>query len=149
MPRCVVLLAAIFIGLPWGAEPCEAAAPVIGTVPNIDSAATPPMPFIGVTLNARFTAEAAQKLGLKRRTGAHVLRLTPGGPAEEAKIQVDDVILKFNGIDIDDNEHLVKEIKKTRVAGGIPIVLFRKGQTLNMKTAVRDYKKFQKEAAKK
>ena len=100
--------------------------------------------FLGVTLDSKFNAETAEKLGLPRRIGAHVIRITPGSPAETSAIQVGDVILTFNGTPIDDDSHLVNIISLTKVGTQVPVGLFRAGKTLELKTVVGDYDQFLK-----
>ncbi len=106
--------------------------------------------FLGVTLDSKFSADLAEKLGLPRRTGAHVIRVTPGSPAEKAQLQVGDVILNFKGVPIDDDSHLVNVISLTEVGSEVPVVVFRRGQVLSVRTTVGDYDQYLKaaEAAK-
>ncbi|MGC3966811.1 MAG: trypsin-like peptidase domain-containing protein [Pirellulales bacterium] len=98
--------------------------------------------FLGVTLDSKFNSDTATKLGLPRRVGAHVIRITPGSPAESSAIQVGDVILTFNGIPIDNDSHLVNIISLTKVGTQVPVGLFRSGKTLELKTVVGDYDQF-------
>jgi serine protease Do len=100
--------------------------------------------FLGVTLDSKFTNETAQRLGMPRKTGAHVIRVTPGSPAELAKLQVGDVILQFGPTGIEDDSHLVNVISLSKIGSEIPIVLFRNGQVLNVKTNVGDLEQFLK-----
>jgi serine protease Do len=96
----------------------------------------------GVTLDSKFTPETAERLGLPRKLGAHVIRVMPGSPAEKSRLSVGDVILNFNGVPIDDDSHLVNVISLTRVGSEVPVVVFRGGQTLNLKTTVSDYQQY-------
>lgn len=105
--------------------------------------------FLGVTLDSKFSSEAAEKLGMPRRIGAHVIRVTPGSPAEQADLKVGDVILQFNGVGIENDSHLVNVISLTKIGSEIPIVLFRGGQLLNVKSTVGDLETFLKATAPK
>jgi serine protease Do len=98
--------------------------------------------FLGVTLDSKFTPETAQRLGLPQRHGAHVIRVMAGSPAEKSRFTVGDVILNFNGTEIDDDSHLVNVISLTRVGTEVPVVVFRGGQKLNLKTTVSDYEQY-------
>ena len=98
--------------------------------------------FLGVTLDSKFTTETAEKLGLGRRVGAHVIRITPGSPAEKSAFQVDDVILNFNGTPIDNDSHLVNIISLTKVGSEVPVALYRGGKILKLTTVVGDYDRF-------
>ena len=56
------------------------------------------------------------------------------------------VSLQFNGTPISDDSHLVNVISLTKIGTEVPVVLFRKGQTLTTKTTVGDYEQFLKAA---
>jgi serine protease Do len=81
--------------------------------------------FMGVGLDKDFDAPAAAKLGLPRPYGALIKTLTPGAPAESAKLQVGDVILEFNGATIDDDDHLMNVVALTEVGKEVPLVIWR------------------------
>ena len=98
--------------------------------------------FLGVTLDSKFSTETAEKLGLPRRVGAHVIRITPGSPAEASAFQVDDVILNFNNTPIENDSHLVNIISLTKVGTEVPVALIRGGKLVQLKTTVGDYDRF-------
>jgi uncharacterized caspase-like protein len=103
---------------------------------------------LGVTLDSKFTTEKARELGLTSRVGAHVLRVTPRSPAERAQIQPGDVIYRFNGVDIRDDEHLVYEISRTKEGEGIPVLVLRNRQWKELTTAVTTVGEFIKSLEK-
>lgn len=103
--------------------------------------------FLGVTLNSKFNAAAAARLGLPRRAGAHVIRVTPNSPAAEAGLLPDDVILSFNGVRIDDDDHLVNVISLTEIGTEVDVVLFREKKPLALPVRVGDYNEFVAPAA--
>jgi serine protease Do len=105
--------------------------------------------FLGVTLDSKFTPEAAERLGMPRRIGAHIIRVTPGSPAEQAQLQVGDVVLQFNGVGIENDSHLVNVISLTKIGSEVPIIVFREGKTLNVKTTVGDLEAYLKAAEAK
>jgi serine protease Do len=84
--------------------------------------------FLGVTLDSKFTPALAAELGLPRRMGARVLRVSPGSPAETAQIQAGDVIIQFNRARVDDDTHLVNIVSMTPAGAEVPVVLYRNGQ---------------------
>jgi serine protease Do len=92
--------------------------------------------FLGVSLDQRFTSVVAVKLGLKRRQGAHVTAVTPGGPAEAARLQRGDVILRFNGIRVENDTHLIYIVSLTEVGKEVPMEIFRNGQVLQINVKV-------------
>ncbi len=98
--------------------------------------------YLGVTLDPAFTQEEAVKLGLPRAEGSHITLITPKSPAEAAKLQVDDVILEFNGVRIEGDAHLINLVSLTEVGREIPIVVFRDRKQIKMTVKVGDRSKF-------
>jgi serine protease Do len=92
--------------------------------------------FLGVSLDQRFTSTVAAKMGLRRRQGAHVTNVTPGGPAEAARLQRGDVILRFNGIRVDNDTHLIYLVSLTEVGKEVPLEVFRGGQVIQVAVKV-------------
>lgn len=104
---------------------------------------TAPYAYLGVTLDRKFDADSAQKIGLSRPRGARIVGLTPGAPAEAAKLKVGDVILEFNKLRVQDDTHLVNLVKLTDVGTVVPLVIYRDGKTLEMSVKVGDLSKFE------
>ncbi|HEY4309731.1 MAG TPA: trypsin-like peptidase domain-containing protein [Pirellulales bacterium] len=100
--------------------------------------------FLGVTYDKNFDAEMATRLGLPRPYGARIEGLTEGGPAEAAKLRVDDVILKFNGVPVDDGDHLVNIVSMTEVNKSVPVIVWRDGQEVPLTARVGDAARFRK-----
>ena len=88
--------------------------------------------YLGVSLDSKFGAAAAAQLGLDRPRGARVTAITPGSPAEAAKIRVGDVILEFNGVPIEDDTHLVNTVSLTPVGREVPLTVFRDRQPVKL-----------------
>jgi serine protease Do len=93
--------------------------------------------FLGVSLDSKFTPEKAEALGLNTVYGARVTAITPGTPAI-SKVQVGDVILKYNGKTIHNDSHLVSEVSMTPIDRQVPITLYRKGELVNIHVTIRD-----------
>ncbi|NNF24000.1 MAG: Do family serine endopeptidase [Rhodobacteraceae bacterium] len=74
------------------------------------------------------TDDVAEALGLERTAGALVTDV-PEGPAAEAGIQSGDVILSFDGADVEDTRGLVARVGNTEVGKAVRIVVFREGAT--------------------
>ena len=98
--------------------------------------------YLGVTLDHKYTPAIAAKLGLPRVMGARVLGVTAKSPAEEAKFLLDDVVLQFNGIPIENDMHLVSLIGLTEVAKHVPVVIWRKGEQQTIQVILSDRGKF-------
>lgn len=92
--------------------------------------------FLGVTLDSKFNTTAAVKLGLPRRLGARITAITAGAPAEAASLQIGDVVLRFNGIRVDNDSHLIYLVNLTEVGKQVPIVIFRDGKMLHLTVKV-------------
>lgn len=96
--------------------------------------------YLGVKLDANFNAEAAQKLGLDRARGARILQIYPNTPASAAALKVDDVVLKFNGTSVVDENHLINLVSLTPVGNRVNLLIVRDGrrQTIQVNLADRD-----------
>lgn len=99
--------------------------------------------FLGVTLDSNFGGEDAVRLGLPVRQGARVLRVTPESPAEIAHLQVDDVILYFNGKRVENDSHLVNIISLTPVRTEVPMIVFRGGEPQEVNVTLSDFAAYQ------
>jgi serine protease Do len=93
--------------------------------------------ILGVSLDSQFDDELAVELGLARRVGARVNRITPNSAAEVSGILVGDIILLFDGVRIDDDDHLVNQVKLTPVGKETAVVVLRDGKSLELTTLLR------------
>ncbi|HTN75264.1 MAG TPA: trypsin-like peptidase domain-containing protein, partial [Pirellulaceae bacterium] len=94
--------------------------------------------FLGVHLDSKFTAETAVRAGLPRVQGARVSGITPNSPAASSKLTVGDVILQYDGVRIDDDNHLVNLVSLTPVDKDVPVVVFRAGKPVSLTVRVGD-----------
>jgi len=81
--------------------------------------------YLGVSLDRRFSQRTADRLDLVRPLGARVSGVTTGGPAENAGIRIDDVILEYNGVPVDDDDHLVSLVSMTPAGRTVTLRIFR------------------------
>jgi serine protease Do len=72
----------------------------------------------------------AESLDLGKVRGALVAGTDDGGPAAEAGIETGDVIVKFDGVDVDESHDLPKLVASTPVGKEVAIVIVRKGREL-------------------
>lgn len=84
------------------------------------------------------TKEVADSLGLGRARGALVGSVEPGGPAEKAGIEAGDIILKFNGRDIEKASDLPRMVGDTKPGTRVPLQLWRKGQARDVSITVAE-----------
>ena len=88
--------------------------------------------FLGVHLDQKFTAAAANDLGLPRLTGALINGITARSPAEAANLRVGDVILRFDGIPVESDAHLINLVSLVEVDREIPVVIYRQKQEMTI-----------------
>ncbi|HND51155.1 MAG TPA: trypsin-like peptidase domain-containing protein [Pirellulaceae bacterium] len=86
------------------------------------------------------TEELAQQMGLAEPRGALVRKLADdrGGasPARQAGIQPGDVILRWNGVNIDSPRSLIAQVSQTAIDEKVPVLLMREGQELTLDVVV-------------
>ncbi len=80
--------------------------------------------------------EMAEALGMDAAMGALVADVTAGGPAAEGGIEPGDVILKFDGKDVEEMRDLPRMVADTEVGKTVRVTVFRKGKTQTLKVAV-------------
>jgi serine protease Do len=73
-------------------------------------------------------ADIAEGVGLAEARGAMVTDV-PEGPAMEAGVEVGDVILSFNGQEIEDTRELVRIVGESGVGETVRMLVFRDGET--------------------
>jgi serine protease Do len=94
--------------------------------------------FMGVRLDQNFGSAEALRVGLGRRRGALISQITPNSPAQQAELQVGDIVLQFNGIPIEDDAHLMNVVSLTEVGQEVPVIVHRAGQRLTLMVTVGD-----------
>ncbi|HZA67153.1 MAG TPA: trypsin-like peptidase domain-containing protein, partial [Geminicoccaceae bacterium] len=90
--------------------------------------------WLGVRIQT-VTDEIAESLGLDGVAGALVASVTPGGPAEVAKIEPGDVILEFDHKSIDRMRGLPRIVAETPIGKEVEVDIWRRGEqrTLSVK----------------
>ncbi|MBK6705594.1 MAG: Do family serine endopeptidase [Caulobacteraceae bacterium] len=94
--------------------------------------------WIGVSIQA-LDQDLASSLGLEEPRGALVGSVTPDGPAARAGIQQGDVILTFNGDQIENSRDLTQRVGATAIGATSRVEVLRNGrrQTLNLRLGER------------
>lgn len=80
--------------------------------------------LLGVRIQS-VTDSIAESLGMEKPTGALVASVTPGSPAESAGIKVGDVILTFDGKEVENMRILPKLVARTSIGKTVDVVILR------------------------
>ncbi|MEM0988548.1 MAG: DegQ family serine endoprotease [Pseudomonadota bacterium] len=80
--------------------------------------------------------EMAEALEMDEPKGALVVEVTPGGPAELGGIMARDVIVKFDGKDVEEMRDLPRLVADTDVEATVRVVVFRDGKTQTLRVTV-------------
>lgn len=88
-------------------------------------------------------ASRAQVLKLKEPRGAEVTLVNSGGPAEKAGVKVGDVILEFNGQQVEGTEELQRLVHETPTGRAVKIGLWRNGAPLTVTATIEESRAMQ------
>ncbi len=94
--------------------------------------------YLGVKLDPEFDITKARALKLDRARGARVMAIYPNTPAARAKLQKDDVILSFDGIDIVDENHLINVVSLSPVGKKVRLMVLRRGEKFPVQVDLSD-----------
>jgi serine protease Do len=94
---------------------------------------------IGVYVQ-KLTPDLAKSFGLEKNKGALVADVIPGGAAEAGGIRRGDVIVKFNGKDIDEMNELPRIVASTPVGKEVAVGILRDGKPMTLKLKVGELK---------
>jgi serine protease Do len=83
--------------------------------------------WLGVVIQ-EFSKELAQSLGFSGTNGALVSQVQSGSPAEKAGFVQGDIVIKFDGHDITDVNHLRNLVAATKPNTTVKALVFRSGQ---------------------
>jgi 2-alkenal reductase len=103
-------------------------------------------PFLGITSSSDFSLEEIEALGLPQFTGAYVLNVTPGGPADQAGIRAGstptrieglnaggDLIIAFDGKPVPSFEKLLSYLLTTKSPGDtVVLTVLRDGKQMDI-----------------
>ena len=93
---------------------------------------------LGVILNPTFETKDARRIGLDRPRGAQILSVGAQSPAAASGISVDDVVLRFNGVEVIDLNHLINIVSMAPIGQPADVVIWRGGREWPLKVTVAD-----------
>ncbi|WP_245426815.1 DegQ family serine endoprotease [Mesorhizobium sp. YM1C-6-2] len=91
--------------------------------------------WLGVRIQP-VTDEIAESLGIKLARGALVSGIIKGGPVDNGVIEVGDVIIKFDGKDINESRELPLAVAESPVGKEVEVVVLRKGEEVTVKVTL-------------
>lgn len=94
--------------------------------------------WLGVKIQT-VTEDIAENLGLKETRGIIVGSVTPDGPSAKAKIEPGDVILQFDGKDVNEKSRLTRIVGETPVGKEVKVKLWRAGKEIETKVILGEY----------
>ena len=93
--------------------------------------------WLGVHIQS-VTDEIAESLGLKDHNGALIADVTPNGPAAKAGLKSGDVILKFDGKEVNEFARLPRIVSETAINKEVEVDLLRDGKKMAIKVTVAE-----------
>jgi len=93
------------------------------------------------------TDDVAEAMGLDAAKGALVTDV-PDGPAKDAGMLSGDVILSFDGIEVEDTRGLVRTVGNTEVGKTVRVVVYREGKTETLKVTLGRREEAERQASR-
>lgn len=83
--------------------------------------------YMGVYIQD-ITSDLKEKMGLKDTEGALIGDITKGGPADKAGLKAEDVIIAFDGKEVNDSDELRLIVSSTTVGKDVKVDVLREGE---------------------
>ena len=103
-----------------------------------------PRAWIGVKLDENFDSKVATKVKLDRLQGARINEVFPNSPASRAGLQFDDVILNFDGTDVQDHDHLINLVSLSPIGKQIRMTVWRGQKKVSLSIVLADRSELRK-----
>lgn len=131
----LALLAIAFLALAALAPASSAADPLLAAADQAKEApvkkkAPPPpdAPWIGIYFDS-VPVLAGKRLSYPHDTGIYVSNVVEGSPAERAGLRGEDIVYRFDGTVVKDQEHFLGLLKDRRPGERVALEIYRKGET--------------------
>jgi serine protease Do len=93
---------------------------------------------LGIKLHPEFETETAAALGLDRPRGAWIESVDLQSPAAAGGVKVGDVVVRFNGVQIVDLNHLINLVSMAPIGQAADVVVWRDRREWPMRVTVAD-----------
>ncbi|MBM3632439.1 MAG: Do family serine endopeptidase [Alphaproteobacteria bacterium] len=94
--------------------------------------------WLGVRIQV-VTDDIAESLGLGKAKGAIIGSVTPDGPAAKAKIEPEDIILEFDGKEVNEKARLSRLVGETTVGKSVKVKIWRKGKEMSFDVVLGEF----------
>lgn len=84
------------------------------------------------------TKELAESFSMEKSYGAAVAKVLAGSPANEAGIEVGDVIIRFAGAEVSSSLHLPAMVGNAKVGDTIPVEVVRRGHNKTLQVTIAE-----------
>jgi serine protease Do len=91
---------------------------------------------LGIELYPTFRPEDALAMGLGSPRGAWIDKVHPGSPAANGGLKNGDVVLRFNGVEISDLNHLINMVSMATIGQPAEVIIWRGGKQHALKVTV-------------
>jgi serine protease Do len=95
--------------------------------------------YLGLQLAQTFEPSDAVKLGLDRAKGARVDAVYPGTPAEQAGLQVNDVVLQLDGMAVRNDNHLINVVSMLPAGTRVRLQVWRDRRIQSVDAVIGDW----------
>ncbi|MDR0870499.1 MAG: S1C family serine protease, partial [Planctomycetaceae bacterium] len=89
-------------------------------------------PFLGCGFDPVFAKKDRNALGIDRNIGARINKVIPDTPAARDGLKTGDVILAFNGTEVEDDKHIVNLVAESEVNKPAVLKINREGNTVEI-----------------
>src|SRR6056297_1752614 len=94
--------------------------------------------YLGVVLDPEFSAADMSLAGFQEKTGALVKDVKPGSAAALANLQRGDIIVEFDGVSIENDDHLVARVGLTPTGDSVSMIIYRDGKRYRTTVVLTD-----------
>ena len=86
--------------------------------------------WLGVSMSGQ---DATVTVDDVTRSGAQIVKITPGSPAEKSGLQVGDVIIGWNGEPVENSSSLMSRVRSVALGENVNLTIVRNGKSMDLK----------------